>query len=256
MAYVEGEIPLNNNNGSTIAVPYMPYGYGFGGGFGNNSFGGDWGWIILLLLLAGNGWGNNGFGGGNNFLYDVNANTNRGFDNLALNNGIDSLQTTVSNGFANAQVQNCNSTTELLQAINGVNSTFQNCCCENRLATADLKYTIATEECATRNNSTLNTRDIIENQTRGIQAILDKLCEQELYAERRENDNLRTQLNMANLQASQTAQTALLREGQVATMNSLVNELRSCPIPAQPVYGSQPIFTCPNNNGCGCGSIQ
>lgn len=62
---------------------------------------------------------------------------------------------------------------------------------------------------------------------------------------------------MADLRASQTAQTAQIREGQIATMNGLVNELRSCPIPAQPVYGSQPIFTCPNNNGgCGCTRIQ
>ena len=79
-----------------------------------------------------------------------------------------------------------------------------------------------------------------------MQRILDKMCEQELYAERRENDNLRTQLNMATLNASQTRQTADIQ-------NSIISELRSCPIPSQPVYGNQPIFTCPNNNsGCGC----
>ena len=56
--------------------------------------------------------------------------------------------------------------------------------------------------------------------------------------------------------ASQVEQTAQIRAGQNLTMANLVNELRSCPIPAQPVYGSQPIFTCPNNNsGCGCGNL-
>ena len=86
----------------------------------------------------------------------------------------------------------------------------------------------------------------------------NKLCQQEIDAKNETIANLRTQLNMATLNASQTAQTALIREGQNAAVNSLVNELRSCPIPSQPVYGSQPIFTCPNNNGCGCGgqSIQ
>ena len=130
---------------------------------------------------------------------------------------------------------------------------LQNCCCENRANIADLKYTVATENCADRTQAMQNTRDIIESQTRGVQAILDKICTLELDGYKRENDQLRTQLNMANLAASQTAQTAQLERGQLAATTALVNELRSCPIPAQPVYGSQPIFTCPNNNnGCGC----
>ena len=49
----------NGSNGMVMPVSPM-YGGGMGG-FGS-SFGGDWGWIILLLLIAGGGWGN-GFGG-------------------------------------------------------------------------------------------------------------------------------------------------------------------------------------------------
>jgi len=133
MAYIEGDLPINTgNNGATLAYPVMPFGGmgGFGGGYG---FGGDAIWIILLFALFG-GWGNNGWGGngGNNMLYDINANTNRGFDNLALNNGIDNLQTAVTNGFANAEVARCNSTTSLLQAINGVNSNFAQCLTKNK----------------------------------------------------------------------------------------------------------------------------
>jgi len=44
-------------------MPVMPAGSygGNGGGF----FGGDWAWILLLLLIGGNGWGfGGGFGGG------------------------------------------------------------------------------------------------------------------------------------------------------------------------------------------------
>ena len=45
---------------------------------------------------------------------------------------------------------------------------------------ADLKYTVATENCADRTAAYQNTRDIIDSQTRGTQAILDKLCQLEL----------------------------------------------------------------------------
>lgn len=118
---------------------------------------------------------------------------------------------------------------------------------------ADLKYAVATENCADRTQSMQNTRDIIDSQTRGTQAILDKLCALELdgvkgqlAAAQRENVGLQNQLNMATMAASQAAQTGNIRD-------AIIGELRSCPIPAQPVYGSQPIFTCGGNNtGCGC----
>lgn len=258
MAYVEGEVSGLGNNGATLAYPVMPYmPYGFGGGYGNG-FGGDWSWIIILLLIAG-AWGGNGngfggFGGNNNMLYDINANTNRGFDNLALNNGIDNLQTAVTNGFANAEVGRCNTTTELLQAINGVNSNFQNCCCENRLATADLKSTIIQENCQDREVISLALRDVIASNTANTQAILDKLCQQEIDAKNDLIATLRSQLTMADLKASQVAQTAQIREGQIAEIDALYNRLSNCPVPSTPVYGRVPIFTC--NGGCGCQSVQ
>ena len=142
------------------------------------------------------------------------ANLNRSFD----------AQTAVSQGFNNVQAQ------------------LAQCCCDNRAATQDVKYTIATEACATRAANTQNT-----------QAILDKLCQLELDGYKRENDQLRSQLQFANLQASQVDQTAQIRTNQATVANQLVAELRSCPIPSQPVYGNQPIFTCGATNTCGCG---
>ena len=185
-------------------------------------------------------------------------------------------QMALANGFAGVQQSLCNGFAGTTAAVNGAQNAISQQLYSNELASlnrsfaeqtantagftnvnsgiADLRYTEATEACATRTAAASNTRDIIDNQTRGTQAILDKLCALELDNYKRENDNLRTQLNMASLAASQTAQTAQIRDGQVAAVSALVNELRSCPIPAQPVYGSQPIFTCPNNNsGCGCG---
>lgn len=236
-------------------VPYVGNGNNNGGFFGN----GDGIWAILLFAMI-FGWGNgNGFGGGfggyGNGIYDINANTNRGFDNLALNNGIDNLQTAVTTGFANAEVGRCNSTTSLLQAINGVQAAQQNCCCENRLATADLKYTIATENCADRQAISDGLRDVIANNTANTQAILDKLCQQEIDAKNDLIATLRNQLSMADLKASQIAQTAQIRAGQVEEIDALYNRLSNCPVPSTPVYGRVPIFTC-NGNGCGCQNIQ
>lgn len=256
MATIDGVIEgATLGSGSNVVYPYPPY-YGNNGGFGNG-MDGLWGLIALAIVFG--GFGGNGFGwGGNNngncgnMMYDINANTNRGFDQLTLANGIDGVQTAVANGFANAEVGRCNQTTTLLQSLNALGTAQQNCCCENRLATADLKYTIATENCADRQAVQMGVRDIIESNNRNTQAVLDKLCQQEIDAKNDLIATLRTQLNMANLNASQVAQTSQIREGQNATMNALVNELRSCPIPAQPVYGSQPIFTCPNSYGCGC----
>ena len=244
----------------------------FGGGFGG--FGGGWG-------------GGFGFGGMYEFPWlltgqqGINNNTNAGFRDSMIQDGITSvrdgiaglstqlcgccsdMQMALANGFAGVeqganarQMANMQTAFATQNAINqGFNATqaqLANCCCENRLATADLKYTIATEECATRNAAAMNTRDIVESGNRNSQAILDKLCQLELDGLKQDNANLRTQLNMANLAASQTAQTAELRQSGATQLNQLVSELRSCPIPAQPVYGSQPIFSCGQNQGCGC----
>lgn len=146
------------------------------------------------------------------------------------------------------------------QGFNGVQAQLAQNGFAQQAGTADLKYTIATENCADRYEAAQNTRDIIDSQTRGTQAILDKLCaleldnvKSQLAQAQRENVGLQNAVNMATMQASQVAQTAELRAAQATTANQLVSELRSCPIPAQPVYGNQPIFTCPQNtSGCGC----
>ena len=223
-----------------------------------------------------------GFGGGFGGMYEfpwllngqqgINNNVSSGFRDAQLSDGITSIRdgisglstqlcggfagvnAAVANGFAQAEIANNARQIADMQQMFSRQSALQNCCCENRAATADLKYTVATENCADRAALNEGVRDIIANQTAGIQRILDKLCDQELMAERRTNDQLRTQLNMANLAASQAAQTAELRQSGATQLNQLVSELRSCPIPAQPVYGSQPIFTCGSNNcGCNCG---
>ena len=161
---------------------------------------------------------------------------------MALCNGFNSVE----QGANTRQMANMQADFAMQNAINqGFNSTqaqLAQCCCDNRLATNDLKYTIATEACASRATSTANT-----------QSILDKLCQLELDGYKRENDNLRSQLNMATLRESQTAQNAFIQQGLSNEVDQLYNRLNSCPVPSTPVYGRTPIFTCNQNSGCGCG---
>jgi len=135
-----------------------------------------------------------------------------------------------------------------------MNSALQNCCCDLKTNVADLKYTVATENCADRQALNEGIRDVIANNTANTQAILDKLCQQELDAKNEVIANLRTQLNMADLKASQTAQNAFIAQGFSDEVDALYNRLNNCPVPSTPVYGRTPIFTCNQNyNGCGCG---
>lgn len=240
------------------------WGNGFGGGFGGGSYGAyDFPWLL------------NGQAG-------INANTNNGFRDAMINDNITSvrdgisslstqicgccgdIQNSLCNGFAgvNASVngaQNAiaqqlytnqiadmersfNAQTASTQGMSAIQAQLAQCCCDNRAATADVKYTIATEACATRSANTQNT-----------QAILDKLCQLELDGYKRENDNLRSQLNMATLRESQTAQNAFIQQGFSDEVDQLYNRLSNCPVPSTPVYGRTPIFTCNNGCGCGCG---
>jgi hypothetical protein len=141
----------------------------------------------------------------------------------------------------------------------GLSQQFADCCCENRLASCQTQNIIQNEGNQTRFADANNTRDIIQSQTQGTQAILDKLCQLELDGVKAQveakNDRiaeLTTQLNMANLQASQTAQNAFIANEINQQNETFYTRLSTCPIPSTPVYGRTPIFTC--NNGCGCGN--
>ena len=262
---------FGNDWGSLIILflIFGMFGNGFGG-FGGGGFGNSYDFPWLMN-------GQNG----------INANIANGFQNAQLSDsitsvrdGISGLSTQMCGATGDIQMSLCNGFNSVNNSVNGVNTSISNaqnalaqqmyanqladlersfaaqtastqgmtaiqsqlaqCCCDNRAATQDVKFTLAQEACATRATSTANT-----------QAILDKLCALEIDNYKRENDALRTQLNFANLQASQVAQTAELRTAQATTANQLVAELRSCPIPSQPVYGNSPIFT-PSYSGCGC----
>ena len=254
------------------------------GGFGGFGFGGGYGAMMGMGMMDGFGlypWLNNS------------QNINDGFRDQMLNSNITSIRDGVqglstqlcqccgdmrydlansSNGIQNSifgaqvaigQQLNANEMASLnrsfaeqsanQQGFNGVQAQLAQNGFAQQAGTADLKYTIATENCADRYEAAQNTQSIITALTAGIQSIKDDLCQDRLDAERRENANLRSELMYARGQASQVDQTAQLRASQLAANTALLNELRSCPIPAQAVYGNQPVFTCSPNNNCGCG---
>ena len=231
----------------------------------NNTNGFGWGdgsfWIIILFLFA--LMGNNGFGFGNGFGGGVGSEVQRGFDQSAVMNGINGIGTAINTGFANAEVSRCNSQANVLQAINtnqmatitGMNTlanSLQQCCCDNRAGLADLKYTVATENCADRAAVSDGIRDVIASNNSNTQAILDKLCALELDSIKQRNADLLAENNALKFAQSQTAQTAQLLADNAAQTSALEQYLNPAPIPA---YMVQNPNCCSNiYSGCGCGA--
>lgn len=230
---------ITNDNGNMI-MPVAPYG---GGGFGGGNFGGDWGWIILLLLIAGGGFGFGGYDGGAGGIYpwmnqaDI---TTSGFQNAATNQAISSLQNSVTSGFGDMATALCGGFAGVNASVNGAqnaiaqqlytnqisglersfaaqtaNTQGQNvlqsqlaqCCCDNRLATANLTSTVLAENCADRAALADGIRDIITNQTANTQRILDQMCNDKIDSKNERITDLERELALAQFNASQVYQT-------------------------------------------------
>lgn len=260
---------------------YMPVAPAYSnGGFGG--FGGDsWAWILLLLLIGGNGWGMGGFGGGFggyefpwlfNGQQNINTNTNNGFRDAMINDGITSIrdgisglstqlcnccgdmQMALANGFSGVE-QGANARQMAnMQTMFGLQTQLAQASADNRLGIAGIGSDIAREACATRTTDTQNTQAILNAITGGVQSIKDQMCQDKIDAKNDEISALRQQVAMKDLAASQTAQNAFIANGFANEVDQLYNRLSNCPVPSTPVYGRTPIFTCNGNNGCGCGN--
>lgn len=247
------------------------WGGGFGG-FGNNQLSYDFPWLLQ---------GQNG----------INANTNAGFSQAATNSAISSLQNSVTsgfgdvqlgiagvnqnlcatgnaitsavtNGFANAETaanarqianlqQNFANQTAVTSGMNTIASNLQNCCCENRAGLADLKYTVANENCADRQAVSDGIRDILTATQAQTQAILNQLCNDKIEQKNDTINQLRSELLYARGQASQDVQTAAIQAGQRALANEVEQYVSPKPIPSfivqNPSCCNQSVY------GCGCG---
>ena len=288
-------VELATTNGA-YPYPVYPMMYGNGnGGFGNGAWG-DAIWIIIILALFGGfgngGFGNGGFGGfGNEYAWlsngqkEIMQNTNQGFDTLHLSNQIEGVRDgiyglsnqlcnccadmnqTVSTGFANAETsanarqmanmqQAFSNQIATLQGFNGLGSQLAECCCENRLATQDLKATVISENCSDREVLRQIGQELLVNQTANTQKIIDEIFRDRLDEKDDKIAELNRQLQMADLRASQTAQNSFIANSLNNEIDLMYNRLVNCPIPSTPVYGRTAIFSCPQNNGCGCGGFN
>jgi hypothetical protein len=249
---------FNDNHGYSLA----DIAAASGNNRNNNGFGfdGNGAWIFLFFILIlmggwgnGNGWGNNG---ASPAAVEISNDVQRGFDQSALINGINGITSAVNSGFSSAEISRCNSQANILQTLNNNQSNLctqlntiamnqQNCCCENRAGLADLKYTIATEACADRTAVSDALRDVIASNTANTQAILDKMCQQEIDALKAQNQQLQMQSYLASLAASQNAQTGQILNDNAAQTTALLRALNPAPIPA---------YVVSNPYGCNCGN--
>lgn len=193
-----------------MVMPVTPSGGGMFGG------GDSWAWIVLLLLFAG------GFGGmgGNNNIYpwmnqaDI---TTNGFQNAALNTAVSGIQSSITSGFGDMQ-------TALCGGFAGVNASITNASINSMQNANAIQNLVQSEGSATR--------VAIERQTN---AILDKLCQQEIDALKSKNIELQNQVLVQNLNASQVAQTAQLIADNTAQTQYIVNRVAPYPVPSYTV---------------------
>lgn len=224
---------LTEENGMGTTMLVQPSGYS-GGGMGN-LFGGDLSIIVLFFLfMMMGGWGN-GFGGGmDGNLYPWMNNSNQmasGFQNQMLNdnitgiqNGITGIGSQLNNYQMNDLERSFAAQTAVTSGMSAIQSQLAQCCCDNRLATCQTQNIVQNEGAATRL--------AIQQQT---QAILDKMCQQEIDALKAQNLELQNRVNMQNLAASQVAQTAQLIADNTAQTQYIVNRVAPYPIPSYTV---------------------
>lgn len=253
----------------------------------NGMWGGDWAaWIVLFLIFGMFGWGGMGFGGFGGFGgvmrganspgfqgYATRADINEGFALNGIDNGIRSIQngicdstyainTGMLNGFNNLnnsiqQGFNANNVA-LLQGQNALGTQLADCCCKTQSGIQGVNYTIATQECDTRNQMqqgfnamqntmNFNTRDIVENQNTNTRAILDYLCKDKIETLQSENQALR-------LAASQSNQNSVLREAINASTAEILRRAAPLPVPAyavaNPYTGNYGYGCCGYANSC------
>lgn len=240
--------------------------YGNGGlGFGDGSSI----WIIILFLFAFcGGWGNNGGGnyGGGMGLYpwlNQSNQVNDGFRDQMINSnilgirdaiyalvpqlcdGFAGVTAAVNNGFYQAEIAASNRQMANMNQMFGFQNAMKDGFCDNRAGIADLKYTVAQENCLDRNQAMLNTRDIIQEIRDGNQRIIDNQTQYQMQQKDSRIADLERQLAEARLSASQIAQDQRI-------VDAVYNRFATCPVGTMPVYGNQPIFTCGGNQSCGC----
>ena len=229
---------LGETNGSIGAADLAAVLGNNGNGFGGNN---AW-WIILFLIFMNGGWGNGNCGGNN-------GSVQRGFDQTAIMSGLQNIQ----NGLAAAEVSQCGQTANLTGQLNNIALNQATGLCGVNSGIADLRYTVATEACNDRAAVTDALQNVLNVLNSGIQSIKDQMCQDKIDAKNEEIANLRTQINLSNLAASQSQQTAQLMADNAAQTAALIQRISPAPVPSYNVPNPYVYNGCGCNTGCGCG---
>ena len=203
-----------------------------GGNRSNDGFGdGNGWWLILFLLIC--GWGGYGFGGGFGGYGGGGFNSPAG-QGFATRTDIDAALSTqgIESGIQNISTQLCN-------GFNTIGSQMANCCCDLKQGQGEINYNMAAQTNILQNTVNNGFRDVIENQTAGVQRIIDTITQDKIQS-------LQTELQSAQLQLSNAAQT-----------NNIINALRPTPTPSYPVMSPYTSIINPTGftfgaGNCGC----
>lgn len=227
-------------------------------GYGNDMFGGNGAWWLIVLLLF--GWGRGGygfgggFGGGQSGVYGypccgtpaTQADLSAAFASNSVLSGINGIDSTLCQGFNGINTAILQNGYNTQAGINTLSHQIADCCCTTQRAIDGVRYDMATQSCAVQNTIQNNTRDVIENQNANSRAILDALNANYIRTLEQENNSLR-------LSASQSAQNAVLMAAMDANKAEILRKTGAeCPTAAYIVQPPQPV-TFPTN--C-CGTVN
>lgn len=182
---------------------------------------------------------------------------------------LDSINNGLCDGFYTAAQQVNGINTNIMTVGNAIQSQLADCCCKTQTNIGDVKYAIGSTGaeisrgvergfadtnynlaiqangitnamqnafCQTNFNAQTNTRDIVDSQNTGVQAILARIDALENSRKDEKIAELTAKLNRADLAASQAAQNTYL-----------LSELKPCPHPA---------YVVPNPYcNCNCGTF-
>lgn len=184
---------MSLENDTSMVMPVMPTGGGYGG-FGSMGYGGDW-WIIILLLFCFNGFGGfgaNGYANGGSMMYpwmnQLDA-MNAGFQNQAISNSIGDIRSDINRGFSDNQLaisglsqQVCQSAGNTMNAMNqgfaGVNAALANGFAQSEIAAngrqmANMQQSFANVQAidGRMNAIAMNQQQLGNNITSGIEGL-------------------------------------------------------------------------------------
>lgn len=236
---------MNSENATNNMV--MPVSPMYGGGNNGFGLGGDWAWILLLLVLGG-GWG--GFGGfgmggammgagmmGMDFLYpwlNNSQNINDGFRDQMLNTQVNGIQNAITSGFGDVQLgiagvnQNiCQTGNGIVSAVTGAQNAISQQLYGNEIANLNRSFEAQTANTAGLTNisqqlsncccenrlQTVETRNTVATEAAATRAAIQSQTQQILDKMcQQEIDNLKAQnialQNQVNMQNLAASQAA------------------------------------------------